>query len=71
MREDFSWISEPSGNLLTQQDMISVLGSATAIRIRGDAYVCDALGDGREAVYINNIRLESPSTSAVLQLPLE
>jgi len=56
---------------VTQAEMLAVLGSATAVRIRGDAYVCDASGDGREAVYINNLRLESPSAAAVLRLPLE
>ena len=71
LREDFSWVSEPYGNPLTQSDMIAVLNSATAVRIRGDAYVCNAQGDGREAVYINNLRLESPSAAAILQLPLK
>jgi len=70
LREDFSWVTEPSGTPVTQAEMLAVLGSATAIRIRGDAYVCDASGDGREAVYINNLRLESPAAAAVLKLPL-
>ena len=71
LREDFSWVSEPYGNPITQAEMLAVLGSATALRIRGDAYVCDASGDGREAVYINNLRLESATVEAVLNLPLE
>jgi hypothetical protein len=69
LREDFSWVTEPSGSPVTHAEMLAVLGSATAIRIRGDAYVCDASGDGREAVYVNNLRLESPAAAAVLNLP--
>ena len=57
------------GRELRRIEMLAVLGSATAIRIRGDAYVCDASGDGREAVYVNNLRLESPAAAAVLNLP--
>ena len=34
LREDFSWVSEPYGNPITQSEMLAVLGSATALRIR-------------------------------------
>ena len=70
LREDMGWVREPSGSgPLTTEEMRTALGSATAIRIRGDAFVCDATGDGREAVYVNHVRLESAAAQRVQALP--
>ena len=47
---------------------MSMLSSATAIRIRGDHWICDANGDGQEATYINHVRIESPQLKRVEEL---
>jgi hypothetical protein len=68
LREDFGWRTEPDHRAVTHEDMLAMLSSATSLRIRGDHWICDANGDGQEAVYINNVRIESPQRKRVDQL---
>ena len=57
LRED-SWLAEPSWEAVTAAQMRHVLSDVQELRIRGDSWTCDAEGDGQEAVYLNDIRLE-------------
>lgn len=55
LREDFGWISEPTGASLSSADFQEIVASASALWIRGDLWGADADGQGQEAVYLNNI----------------
>ena len=68
LREDMGWRTEPTHRVVSHHDMVSMLSSATAIRIRGDHWICDANGDGQEATYINHVRIESPQLKRVEEL---
>jgi hypothetical protein len=64
-REDMGWRTEPEHQQVSHQEMLIVLKSATALRIRGDHWICNANGDGQEATYINHVRIESPRRKRV------
>jgi len=64
-REDMGWRTEPEHLAVSHVDMLQMLRSATALRIRGDHWICDANGDGQEATYINHVRIESPQRKRV------
>ena len=58
-REDFGWISEPSGEPATFEELYAALQSAGALLIRGDHFVYSSEGSGGEASYINNVTITS------------
>ena len=68
LREDFGWRTEPDHRDVSHTEMVNMLKTASALRIRGDHWICDANGDGQEAVYINHVRIESPQRKRVDEL---
>ena len=67
-REDMGWRTEPEHEHVSHKEMVTMLRSATSLRIRGDHWICDANGDGQEATYINHVRIESPQKKRVDEL---
>jgi hypothetical protein len=59
LREDFGWITEPSGASLTAAAFKALLERATALWIRGDMWGYDSTGSGQEVVYLNDVALYS------------
>lgn len=59
LREDFGWISEPSGAAVSAQTFQAVLVTAKALWIRGDlwGYSASSGQQGQEVVYLNDITL--------------
>jgi hypothetical protein len=57
MREDFGWILEPLGTPASFEELNAVLGNASQLLIRGDAWQYSRSGYGQEAVYLNNVTL--------------
>lgn len=55
LREDFGWISEPSGAPVSSSAFQTLLADAGALWVRGDLWGADESGQGQEAVYINHI----------------
>ncbi|TYZ64574.1 hypothetical protein PybrP1_001485 [[Pythium] brassicae (nom. inval.)] len=55
LREDFGWISEPSGTPLSADEFQEIVADASALWIRGDLWGADSNGQGQEAVYLNDI----------------
>lgn len=55
LREDFGWISEPSGATLSSDEFQQIVADATALWLRGDLWGSDASGQGQEAVYLNEV----------------
>jgi hypothetical protein len=62
------WKTEPEHEHVSHKEMVTMLRSATSLRIRGDHWICDANGDGQEATYINHVRIESPQKKRVDEL---
>ena len=61
LREDFGWAFEPNGTMPSAAEMKAALALASAVEIRGDAYVYGAAGSGQEVVYLNDVQLYAPA----------
>ena len=61
LREDFGWAFEPSGVVPTADEMIAVFANASALELRGDAFVYGASGSGQEVVYVNDVAVYPPA----------
>ena len=60
LREDFGWIVEPTGRLLSTSEMKHWLGHVASLRIRGDHWVYSTQGYGQELVYLQDVVLFRP-----------
>ena len=61
LREDFGWAFEPNGTMPSAAELEAALALASAVEIRGDAYVYGAAGSGQEVVYLNDVQLYAPA----------
>jgi hypothetical protein len=57
LREDFGWIEEPTGTMVSSDLFQQVLSNAQTLWIRGDLWGYDTTGQGQEVVYLNDIIL--------------
>lgn len=58
LREDFGWMTEPTGTAATTADMMAVLQNVQGVYIRGDWWRYGPQGAGQEVTYINDVRLQ-------------
>ena len=58
-REDLGWSHMKTLGAVTFKEFQSILSNITGLYIRGDDRICSNVGEGEEAVYLNNIRYET------------
>jgi len=57
LREDQGWSYYGTGGAVSFKNFREVLENVTSLSIRGDDRVCSDIGEGQEAVYIQNVTL--------------